>query len=36
LVAIGEERPAARGPELGVWSGGQFFVLGALDHAGAP
>jgi len=36
LVAMGEEHATPRGRELGVWSGGTFFVLGALDHAGAP
>ena len=28
LVALGDERPGADGPVLGVWSSGRFFALG--------
>ncbi len=33
LVDLGVERAGPAGPVLGVWSGGAFFELGALDDA---
>jgi len=35
LVAMGEERVAPSGTELGVWSSGVYFSLGCLEHEGA-
>lgn len=35
LVALGEEHETDGERKLGVWSGGRFFVLGALDREGA-
>lgn len=31
LAELGEERPSAQGRDYGVWSQGQFFILGRLD-----
>ena len=33
LVELGVERAESRGRTLGVWSGGEFFQIGALDDA---
>lgn len=33
LVDLAETRPTAQGDELGVWSGGSYFLLGATEAA---